>query len=102
MNRITVQDRTGTLTELDVREGVPLMEALRDYGFGVEAVCGGCCSCATCHVWVDQGLFGGPGDIETSLLEASAHYDPERSRLSCQLKVGPAQRGTIVVVVPED
>src|SRR5208283_2994881 len=53
MPLVRVIDRDGVERELDAPGGVPLMEPLRDMDDGVAAICGGMCSCATCHVYVD-------------------------------------------------
>jgi len=78
------------------------MEVLRDRGLGVEAVCGGCCACATCHVYVDLELVGPRGEVEEALLTASVHYDEDRSRLSCQITLAESHQGLAVTVAPED
>ncbi len=53
---------------------------------GIVAECGGSCSCATCHVYLDEGRFEEPSDEERELLEFAEGVRPE-SRLSCQLIV---------------
>ncbi len=81
------------------------MELLRDNGFDeVLAICGGCASCATCHVYVDpmfMDLFPPPGNDERDLLEMSEHRKPT-SRLSCQIQFGPALDGLHVTIAPEN
>ena len=81
------------------------MELLRDEGLGVEAVCGGCCSCATCHVLVNEdwcARVGPPGEAEGELLQISEYFDPQASRLSCQIKCAPELDGLVVTVAPEE
>ena len=79
-----------------------VMEIIRDHGFNIKAECGGCCSCATCHVHVEAewvGAVGEPSDNEESMLD----LNPERlanSRLCCQIKVTESLGG-LVVRVPE-
>lgn len=81
------------------------MEAIRDNGFDqLLALCGGSCSCATCHVFIRQG----PGDIslapqgdESDLLDSSSHRT-ENSRLSCQITLTDAHDGMVVQIAPED
>ena len=69
---------------------------------GIDADCGGECSCATCHVVVDDAWWaavGSPGDREESMLD----LNPERetnSRLSCQIPVKNELDG-LIVKVPE-
>lgn len=79
-----------------------LMEALRDAGLPILAECGGACSCATCHVYVDpawQDRLPPRSDDETAMLELAEGVDP-RSRLSCQLSVSTALDGLIVTIAP--
>ena len=54
MPRLLVTDRDGVERELNAPSGTSLMEPLRDMDDGVTAICGGMCSCATCHVYVDE------------------------------------------------
>ena len=69
---------------------------------GIDADCGGECSCATCHVYVEPAwmdVVGQPGEREEEMLD----LNPEReanSRLSCQIPVTDALDG-LVVRVPE-
>ena len=85
--------------------GVSLMEALRDTGFDeILAQCGGCCSCATCHVYIDPACFARlphQSRDEDELLESSSHRR-ETSRLSCQIKLGDSLDGLSVTIAPED
>ena len=48
-----VVDRDGIEHEIEARAGLKVMENLRELDYGVAAICGGMCSCATCHVFVD-------------------------------------------------
>lgn len=81
------------------------MDALRDGGFDeVLALCGGCCSCATCHVHVEKEWLGSLPPLscdEDDLLESSDHRD-ELSRLSCQIQLTPALDGIAVRIADED
>lgn len=65
---------------------------------GIEAECGGMCSCATCHVYVDPAwsrATGSPDEIERGMLESV--LDPQAtSRLSCQIEVRDELDGLIV------
>lgn len=104
MITITAIDRDGEETTLQVNEGGSLMEVLRDNGFGTEALCGGCCSCATCHCYLDDDSFdrlGGPAPDEGDLLNTLEHRQ-NRSRLSCQITLGPACDGLVVTVAPAE
>jgi len=82
-----------------------LMQMLYDEDIGVEAICGGCTSCATCHILVDPAWMSKLPDrdqAELMLLQYAEHYDPERSRLSCQLDIGPQLDGMPLVIAPEE
>lgn len=85
--------------------GASVMETIRDSGFDeLLALCGGCCSCATCHVFVDSawaGAAGTPGAEENDLLDSSDHRAP-LSRLSCQIMMNAALDGLCVTIAPED
>ncbi len=99
---IHATDRDGRQHELAVQPGAILMEVLRDEGLGVEAVCGGCCACATCQVLVDLDRVGGRGEVEAELLQASEYYDASTSRLSCQITLDERHDGLAVIVAPEE
>lgn len=105
MPKVRATDRDGNLHEFDAPSGLSLMEALRDTGgLDVAAVCGGNCSCATCHVyveeiWLEKLEKQAPDEFE--LVEFSAHYKPN-SRLSCQIELGDALDGITVTLAPED
>tara|TARA_R100000501_G_scaffold18411_1_gene38578 strand:- start:3250 stop:3495 length:246 start_codon:yes stop_codon:yes gene_type:complete len=81
------------------------MEALRDAGNEeLLALCGGCCSCATCHVHVDkEWLTALPSmsEDEEDLLDSSDHRN-ERSRLSCQIELNPKLDGLSLTVAEQD
>ena len=53
MALLRVVDRDGVEHEVDGKTGIKVMENLRELDYGVAAICGGMCSCATCHVYVD-------------------------------------------------
>lgn len=105
MPLLTVVTRDGSSREIDAPAGYTVMEALRDNGIDeLLALCGGCCSCATCHVYVDEAFFEKvpalKGD-ENDLLDSSDHRRAN-SRLSCQLVIGPETEGMTVTIAPED
>lgn len=85
--------------------GLSVMEILRDNGFDdLLALCGGCCSCATCHVHVDPAftaLLPPVGMDENDLLDSS-DYRQGNSRLSCQVVMTDALDGMRVTIAPED
>ncbi|HEV7371688.1 2Fe-2S iron-sulfur cluster-binding protein [Arenibaculum sp.] len=92
--------KDGTETRVDVPEGTSVMlgAVQNDIG-GIEAECGGCCSCATCHVYVDEAFAARlppPEEIEGELLSGVAAERRPTSRLSCQLAVTAALDGLVV------
>jgi 2Fe-2S ferredoxin len=105
MVAISVVLRVGATRELAAEPGMSVMEAIRDAGIDeLLALCGGCCSCATCHVvvadaWIDR--VGLPGPDEDDLLESSSHRAPT-SRLSCQIEITPALDGLEIAIAAED
>jgi len=105
LTKITVISREGDRSEIEATTGVSVMEALRDSGIDeLLALCGGCCSCATCHVRVDPAFYGklpAMTDDENDLLDSSDHRTPH-SRLSCQIVVTDALEGLEVEIAPED
>lgn len=102
---ITVTAREGTARDVSAQAGFSVMEAIRDAGIDeLLALCGGCLSCATCHVYVDPGFAGALPPMssdEDELLESSSHRT-EWSRLSCQLVVSDALQDLAVTIAPED
>lgn len=105
MIRICVVDRSGIERMVEAEPGVSVMEAVRTSGIDeLLALCGGCCSCATCHVYVESGLetaLVAPDGDEDDLLDSSDHRRPN-SRLSCQIALGPEHEGMRVQIAPED
>jgi len=101
----TVIGRDGAEGPLAAPAGLSLMEALRDAGYEeLLALCGGCCSCATCHVVVESGadrLRSVGDDDENDLLDSSNHR-ASGSRLSCQLILDAEAAGMVVRIAPED
>jgi 2Fe-2S ferredoxin len=102
---ITANDRHGEPHVLTAEPGATVMETLRDAGLPIEAACGGCCSCATCHVYVDaawRDAVGPRNDGEEELLQMSEHIDEDRSRLGCQIRLSDAHDGLVVTIAPEE
>jgi 2Fe-2S ferredoxin len=93
----------GTETVVDAENGMSVMNAAVDNLVpGIDADCGGECSCATCHVIVDDawiGVVGKPSEQEESMLDLNPDRGPN-SRLSCQIPVTDAIDG-IVIQLPE-
>lgn len=92
----------GSLRSVEAPSGGNLMEvAVRHNVKGIDAECGGCLSCATCHVYVDPGWFDklpAPGDDELDMLGFVAAERRPTSRLSCQVEVTEALDGLVVAV----
>ncbi len=105
MAELIVVTREGEEKTIDAAAGVSVMEAIRDDGIDeLLALCGGCCSCATCHVHVDPAFADKLPPItadEGDLLDGSTHRDAY-SRLSCQLVMSDALAGLRVVIAEED
>lgn len=105
MPTITVTTREGDTRDLHPQAGLSVMEAIREGGIDeLLALCGGCCSCATCHVYVDGAFVDRLPAIsadEDDLLDSSANRHAN-SRLSCQLQVTPEIDGLSVTIAPED
>jgi ferredoxin, 2Fe-2S len=96
--------RDGSERRIEVPEGdsVMLGAILNDVS-GIDGECGGCCSCGTCHVYVDEAYLaklGPPDPSESALLEHVAAERRRNSRLSCQITMAPALDG-LVVSLPE-
>jgi 2Fe-2S ferredoxin len=105
MPKLIVVDRAGVEKTIDAQTGLTLMEAIRDNGFDeLLALCGGCCSCATCHVYVDPAFadkLPPMSEDENDLLESSDHRN-ETSRLSCQVPLTADMDGLKVSIAAED
>ena len=106
MAQITAIDRDGTEYQLEGRERASFMEILKQGGLAVEALCSGCCQCATCHVFIDEEWMDKlppMSDDELATLEGEAEEENmrENSRLSCQLKWKDELDGIRLTVAPE-
>lgn len=107
MPRLIVTTRAGETREVEIEAeaGLSVMEAVRDAGFDeLLALCGGCCSCATCHVHVAEEFADRLPPMsadENDLLDSSDHRTPA-SRLSCQIPFGAALDGLRITIAPED
>ena len=104
MAKITYVEFGGTRHEVEVAPGLTVMEGARDNGIpGIEADCGGACACSTCHVYVDAAWVDrlpAKDAMEEDMLDFAWSPDPQRSRLTCQVKVTAALDG-LVVHMPE-
>lgn len=105
MIELVITTREGVEQKISGSPGLSLMEAIREAGIDeLLAICGGCCSCATCHVHVDPAFEDHLEAIspdENDLLDSSSHRN-ERSRLSCQIKLSDQLNGLRAVIAQED
>jgi len=100
MAKIVYVECSGTEHNIDVPEGWTVMQGAVSNGVaGIEAECGGACTCGTCHVYVDEaGLARLPkrDDNEEAMLDEVAAEVKPTSRLSCQIKVTAELDGLVV------
>jgi 2Fe-2S ferredoxin len=102
--RIFATDRDGSIHEIDAQDRSTLMEILRQAGLSIEALCSGCCQCATCHVFIEEPWLSKlkpQTDFELAALEGEGSEIRENSRLSCQIKWQQELDGIVLVVAPE-
>lgn len=105
MTKITITSREGVERTVDGQDGHSLMEIIRNNGFDeLVALCGGNCSCGTCHVYLD-GAFADKVSVisqdENELLDSSNHRRGN-SRLSCQIRFSDSLDGLRLTIAPED
>ena len=101
--KISVTDRDGNKQILEADTNSTLMEIIRDAGLDIEAICGGCCACATCHCyigeeWIDK--ISTPDDDEESMLD-QAFDIKKNSRLSCQIPFSEELDGITLTLAPK-
>jgi 2Fe-2S ferredoxin len=105
MPKLVVVNRAGEEKTVEASAGLTVMEAIRDNGFDeLLALCGGCCSCATCHVHVDAAWadrIPAMSEDENDLLDSSDHREAT-SRLSCQIQLTDDLDGLKVSIAAED
>ena len=105
MPKLIVVTREGEEREIIGEAGLSVMEVIRDAGIDeILALCGGCCSCATCHVHVDPDLAAKLKPMspdEDDLLDSTSDRD-EFSRLSCQIELTEGLDGLKVKIAAED
>ena len=101
--KIIVTDRDGNKQILEGDNNSTLMEIIRDQGLDIDAACGGCCACATCHVYIDEKWFNklsSKDDEEESMLDQA--FDVKKnSRLSCQINLSDELDGLELELAPE-
>src|SRR5580693_5136341 len=104
MPLMRVVDRDGVEHEIEARTGLKVMENLRELDYGVAAICGGLCSCATCHIYIDPAWaerLPKPQSDEMELLKELSDYKEASSRLSCQVDFTEALNGLKVTIAPD-
>ena len=105
MVKLFVTDKQGRVHEVDAKPGLSIMENIRGLPDSVEAICGGMCACATCHVFVaeeSREQLGPRRYEETMMLRDAKAFDPNCSRLSCQIVVTPTLEGLRLTVAPDE
>jgi 2Fe-2S ferredoxin len=104
MPLLRVVDRDGVEHEVDAKAGLKIMETLRELDYGVAAICGGMCSCATCHIYVDpewENRLPPPMSDERELLVELSHHE-SNSRLSCQVEFTAELAGLRITIAPDE
>ncbi len=103
MAKVFVTDRDGARHEVTGEIGWSVMEIIRDNNLPIEAACGGCCACATCHVYVDPAWLAKlpEADDDENMMLDEAFEVRENSRLSCQIKYTADLDGLEVTLAPE-
>jgi ferredoxin, 2Fe-2S len=103
MPKLIIVSREGRESVIEREAGLSVMEVIRDSGADeLLALCGGCCSCATCHVYVDPAFAQALPPMsqdENDLLDGTDQRT-ERSRLSCQIPFVDELDGLKVTVAP--
>jgi 2Fe-2S ferredoxin len=102
---LKVKDREGETHLIEANEGDTLMEVLREYDWGVAAICGGMCSCGTCHVFIEEGAterFPEPDVDEEDLVDMLEFSREGVSRLSCQLNLEARHDGLALELAPDE
>ena len=104
MIRLNIVDRDGGVHEEQIAAEGTLMEALRELDYGVAAICGGMCSCATCHVYVAPAWDGKVPEQQSDErdLVVELQHRREGSRLSCQIRLSSDLDGLQLTLAPEE
>ncbi len=105
MVRLVVTNTAGKQVKVEASSGISLMENIRELDSSVDAICGGLCACATCHVHIDPAWANRlpqRQEEETLLISDSANYIAEQSRLSCQIQLTEDLDGLEFAIAPEE
>lgn len=100
--KVKVRDQQGGEHEIEGTEGWTLLEAIRGAGLSVKAECGGTCSCATCHVYIDADWtdkLPQASEMEIEMLDLAFDVQ-DNSRLSCQVVLEPELEGLHATLAP--
>ena len=102
--RLNVVDRNGGEHEVETAPEGSLMETLRELDYGVAAICGGMCYCATCHVYIAPEWLEKlpPRQSDEGDLLAELQFRQDNSRLSCQVQLKPEYNGLRLTLAPEE
>jgi ferredoxin, 2Fe-2S len=102
MPKVSYVIKDGRKYEVDGQEGHSLMQIAVDNNIpGIDAQCGGACTCATCHIYVRaewQERIPAPDELEAGMLDFAEAEVRSTSRLACQIKITPELDGLIVDV----
>lgn len=102
--RIEVTERNGVSRPIAAELHQSVMTALKEGGVNdILALCGGCASCGTCHVYIDAAWLDrlpAMGEEEEEMLSLAAHRT-RFSRLSCQIEMVPELDGLKLAVAPD-
>ncbi|MFO1426202.1 MAG: 2Fe-2S iron-sulfur cluster-binding protein [Steroidobacteraceae bacterium] len=104
MALLKVVDRDGKEHDVEAKSGLKLMETLRELDYGISAICGGMCSCATCHIYIDpswSSRLPAPMSDERELIAELSHHNAQ-SRLACQVEMTDALTGLRVTIAPDE
>ena len=103
--KLNVIDREGKLSIIDIEEGTTIKEAIEDVLYPDNyGVCGGCCACGTCHVYVKPSDFEKLDNIEEeeiNTLESLAYEPNNYSRLGCQVEFKNKYDNMTVTIAPD-
>ncbi len=100
MGKIVVIDLNGVEHQIEAQTGLSLMENIAEAELPIKAACYGCCSCSTCHVYVDEAWLDKitpANDEEEEIIDMVIDLQ-ENSRLSCQIPYNPDLDGIRVTL----
>jgi 2Fe-2S ferredoxin len=105
MPSVNITTRDGGTHVVEGATDLSIMETIRDAGFDeLQALCGGSCSCATCHVYVEESFRArlSPMSSDEDELLGSSSFRKPTSRLSCQIRLSPELDGIVLTIAPEE